>query len=177
MPAKCNGTGIIAIWDRNIEWSPGKGLDINHNHFGITKYQCADDPLWEPFGPLLPYMSKTAVISKLSYGDQMYPHVDRAWRPNAIYMPIVGCSDQCESGYYDFPISDSINRQVQVNRSNPQPLYRYAIDDNGYLTNVHLWHSVKNNGQQERISFGWNFSAKHNTFNMCKDVLANLDLI
>lgn len=177
MPEKYNGTATVAIWYPNGKWEPTKGKDINHNNYGFVVPECGKDPLWrEHFGPLLPFMGQDAVITKMPGNSVMDPHVDRAWRGQAIYFPIEGCTDACYSEYYDIPKTASLNRQSTTEF--PSPTHQYSIVDNGVLTNVHEWHGVRNTANQERIAFGWNFSPMRKwTYEQCRDKLIELGYV
>ena len=176
VPEEYTGQATIAIWYPNEKWETGKGKDINHNNYGFVVPECGDDPLWkEHFGPLLPYMGKDAVITRLPPKSTMHPHVDRAWRAQAIYFP-VETTPLCYSEYYDIPKGETLNRQSQT--EHPTPIYKYAIHENAYLTNVHEWHGVKNESDQVRIAFGWNFNpvAKW-PYEKCRDKMIELGYV
>lgn len=166
-----DGRGIIALWYPGATWETGKGQDINHKHIGIVSDECRYDRIWDNFNDLLPHMSRSATITKMPAGNVMYPHVDRQWRPEAIYFPISGCTDKCISEYYDLPKINTKNSQGVGYF--PPAAYTYAIVDSAILTNVHEWHGVKNTSNIERIAFGWNMSSKY-SFQECKSVLKDL---
>jgi hypothetical protein len=166
------GKAIVAIWEENGVWEPSKGKDRNHFNNGFVSVECRTDPLWNEFSDLLPYMSKSASITKMNPGGTMSPHVDRKWRPEALYFPIKGCSDLCISEYYDLPKIQTENNQVISDF--PTASFTYAICDNAYLTNVHEWHGVRNLSNNERIAVGWNFKNSSMDFKKCKEILIGL---
>ena len=59
------GKGFVFIWEDNLNWTMSKGLDVNHNNVGYSVHECSDDPLWSEFSDILPYMGKTAVLTKM----------------------------------------------------------------------------------------------------------------
>jgi len=176
MPEVYDGTATVALWWPNAKWEPTKGKDVNHKNYGVCVPECAKDPLWNNFESLLPFMAQDAVITRLPPGSTMHPHVDRSWRSQAIYIPIEGCSPECYSEYYELPKTDSPNRQSQ--KEHPQPIYKYAIHDNAYLTNVHEWHGVRNTSDKTRIAFGWNFHPNQKqSYVQCRDKMIELGYI
>lgn len=172
MPTSYSGTAIIAIWKPGAVWKMGQGPDLHHRNFGITNDFCVHDDLWHEFSNLLPFMSPIASITKMPANSVMFPHVDRAIRPHAIYFPIRGCSEQCVSEYYNLPKKQTENSQFI--HFFPPSDFSYSICDNAVLTNVHEWHSVRNNSSMERIAFGWNFKDTTMSFNDCKNILKDL---
>ena len=121
-------------------------------------------------------MGKDAVITKLPPNSTMHPHIDRSWRAQAIYFPVVGCSPECYSEYYDLPKIETPNRQSQS--TFPAPVYQYAIHDQAYLTNVHEWHGVRNTSNLTRVAFGWNFDPlKKWTYEQCRDKMIELGYV
>jgi hypothetical protein len=176
VPEDYNGLATVAVWFLNGKWETGKDKDINHNNYGFDVRECDSDPLWaEHFGPLLPFMGKDAVITRLPPNSTMNPHIDRAWRGQAIYFPIE-TTPLCFSEYYDLEKSDTINRQSQT--EHPEPIYQYVIHDNAYLTNVHEWHGVRNTADSVRIAFGWNFNVNLGlSYKQCRDKMIELGYI
>lgn len=175
MPNTYNGRGVVALWYDDATWETGKGFDFNHSNPGIVSKDCKNDPLWQEFADILPYMGKSATITKITPGSVMMPHVDRKWRPEAIYFPISGCSEECYSEYYDIPKNDTMNSQ-SVGYF-PQPIARYAVNEYAYLTNVHEWHGVKNLSNLDRTAFGWNFKNIRMTYKQCREILGDLGYI
>lgn len=176
MPVSYDGTAAVALWFKGAEWTPTQKADRNHKNYGFVVEEADKDPLWQVFGPLLPYMSKDSVITKMGPGQVMDPHVDRAWRAQAIYFPIEGCTDKCYSEYYDLPKESTENRQ-HLGKF-PPPVYQYSIVDNAVLTNVHEWHGVRNTADCERIAFGWNFNPKLNlSYAQCRDIMIKLGYV
>jgi hypothetical protein len=169
------GKAIVAIWEQNGVWNPSEGKDKNHFNNGFVSEECRLDPLWNEFSDLLPYMGQSASITKMNPGGTMLPHVDRKWRPEALYFPIEGCSNLCISEYYDLPKTQTENNQVVSNF--PTPIYSYAIEGNAFLTNVHEWHGVRNISNTERIAVGWNFKTFKWDFKHCKEILGDLGYI
>lgn len=169
-----SGTGVIALWGENASWEVSKGADINHKNSGIVSDRCRFDPLWDEFLDLLPHMTPVATITRLPPGQVMIPHVDRKWRPEAIYFPIDGCSEECVSEYYALPKIDTENNQ-HIDYF-PEPVFSYAINKSAVLTNVHEWHGVRNTSSKYRTAFGWNMKLKY-SFNKCKEVLTELGYI
>lgn len=167
-----NGKATIALWYDNAKWKISEGPDRNHRNPGIISEDCRYDPLWNEFSDLLPYMGQFASITKMPAKNVMFAHIDRAWRPNAIYFPISGCTDDCVSEYYDLPKTNTENSQVTIHF--PKPIYSYAIKNQAVLTNVHEWHGVRNTGKIERIAFGWNFKTHEYSFKECLNILKNL---
>jgi hypothetical protein len=166
------GKAIIAIWGKNETWVPSKGKDANHFNNGFVSKECRLDPLWNKFVNLLPYMSKSASITKMPPGGSMSPHVDRKWRPEAIYFPIEGCSELCVSEYYDLPKIETQNNQTVTEF--PTATHSYSIMGHAYLTNVHEWHGVRNLSNIERVAVGWNFKSPHINFKKCRQILIDL---
>ena len=175
MTGQYEGRAIVAIWEKNGIWEPSKGKDVNHFNKGFVSEECRLDPLWKQFSDLLPYMSKSASITKINPGQTMSPHVDRKWRPEAIYFPIDGCSELCVSEYYDLPKKQTDNNQAIS--SFPLPISTYSVYENAYLTNVHEWHGIKNLSSQERIAVGWNFKNCKWDYKHCKQILKRLGYI
>lgn len=169
-----NGRAFVFLWNENANWETGKGLDKNHSNPGYSASDCRDDPLWNEFADLLPYMNPSASVTKMPPGNVMRPHVDRKWRPHAIYFPISGCTDQCISEYYDLPISSTANSQSFNFSVWPPAALTYSVVDSPMLTNVHLWHGVKNNSIFERTAFGWNMANADWSFRECKEILIDL---
>lgn len=176
VPEEYKGLATVAIWYPNGKWETGKGKDVNHNNYGFVVPEAGLDPLWEEhFGPLLPYMGKDAVITRLPPNSTMHPHIDRAWRAQAIYFPVV-TTPLCYSEYYDLPKDAGPNRQSQV--EHPPAIYQYAIHDQAYLTNVHEWHGVRNTADTARIAFGWNFDPiRQWKYEQCRDKMIELGYI
>ena len=166
------GKAVVAIWQKDGVWETAKGKDINHNNSGFVSKECRLDPLWKEFKDLLPYMSRSASITKIGAGDVMIPHVDRKWRAQAIYFPIEGCSEKCVSEYYNLPKKDTEN--CQTNRIFPEAMYTYAVCEDAYLTNVHEWHGVRNLSDVERIAVGWNFKNPNMSYKDCYNILSEL---
>ena len=175
MPTRYEGRGIIALWYDGATWETGKGADANHKHVGIISKECKYDPLWQEFADILPYMGKSATITKINSGAVMNPHVDRKWRPEAIYFPISGCSNDCVSEYYDLPKTETNNSQAIG--FFPKPVASYSVYEHAYLTNVHEWHSVKNKSPHERVAFGWNFNSPDMSYKECYKILEKLGYI
>ncbi len=177
VPDLYNGTATVAIWYPNFRWEATKGKDVNHSNYGFVDEEIGNDPLWEEhFGPLLPYMAKDAVITRLPPNSVMHPHIDRKWRGQAIYFPVEGCSTECYSEYYDLPKTTTLNRQSQIEF--PPAIYQYAIHDQAYLTNVHEWHGVRNTANNVRVAFGWNFSPVMRwPYERCRDKMIELGYI
>lgn len=172
---KYRGTALIFIWEENRDWKKSEGLDIMHNNDGFSVHDCIGDPLWQEFSDLLPYMTTNAVVTKMPGRSIMLPHVDRIWRPEAIYFPIEGCTPGCLSQYYEHPKTESNIRQVAA--ADLKVLYEYAIYDAAWLTNVHEFHGVKNLTELERTAFGWNFKSPTMTFKECREILVDLGYI
>lgn len=171
------GKGFVFTWSEGVFWKSGTGYDVNHNNPGYSVHECDNDTLWDNFSDLLPYMSKTCVVTKMPPGGGMYPHVDRKWRPEAIYIPIMGCSEKCVSKIYDMPLPESDN-STHIKYYPENFLYQYSIVDQPYLTNTHVWHSVQNFSDAERITFGWNFTLdKYYSYPDCVEILRNLSYI
>ena len=169
------GTGFVAFWRKGEVYKTGTGVDAGHGNPGTSIEECDDDVLWQNFSNLLPYMAKSAIISKIPPGKGMVPHVDRKARPEVtIYFPIKGCTSECTSHYYDLPKIDT--ESAQVTYSNPTPLYTFAVTDNAVMENVREWHSVQNNSQIERVAFGWNMLPEY-SFTQAKAILTDLGYI
>lgn len=176
MPEKYDGQATVVLWFKGGKWITGEGYDKNHKNYGFTVEEARLDPLWQNFAPLLPYMGKDGVITKMDGNSVMSPHIDRADRPHAIYFPVQGCTPECYSEYYDLPKENTTNRQGR--KQFPPPLYQYSIHDNAYLTHVHEWHSVRNTAPHERIAFGWNFSIQQKkSYEECRDIMISLGYI
>ena len=178
MPEKYTGTATSALWFKGASWKTGVGYDRGHDNAGFVVEEAENDPLWQHFSDLLPFMEKAAVITKIPAGAIMYPHIDRGWRGEAIYFPISGCSDQCVSEYYDIPKLDKFGAR-QMHSALAPAVYTYAINTHAYLTATHEWHGVRNLSSQERIVVGWNFNREHGirTFKNCKNILTRLGYI
>lgn len=174
MPEAWEGKAVSVSWNKGDIWKKGQGLDRDHSNEGFVVEEANSDPLWQHFKDILPYMEKSAVITKIPPGEIMLPHCDRAWRPEAIYFPIKGCSDKCISEYYDLPKDPNV-KVSQVNKSDPPAAYTYAINTHAYLTATHEWHGVKNFSDITRVAFGWNFSSSdRRAFENCRRLLKKL---
>ena len=160
---------------KNGKWEPSKGKDKNHFNNGFVSEECRLDPLWNEFSDLLPYMSQSASITKMPAGDTMSPHVDRKWRPEALYFPIEGCSKLCISECYDLPKIETENNQAISDF--PPSIHSYAVEGNAFLTNVHEWHGVRNLSNVERIAVGWNFKSPDMDFKTCRQILIDLGYV
>jgi hypothetical protein len=169
------GTGLVFVWENGFGWKKSEGHDILHNNPGFSVHDCNDDVLWQEFSDLLPHMSRSAVITKMPGRSIMKPHVDRAWRPEAIYFPIEGCTEYCVSEYYDYPKTESKVRQTTKDKL--KATHSYSIKDSAWLTNVHEWHGVRNLSELERIAFGWNFKSIKMSYSQCKEILGDLRYI
>lgn len=158
------GVGWAAIWGENTIYPTNKDLifDPLMRIKGAIAREARLDPLWNAFSDLLPFMAQTGTITKLPAGKSMGAHIDRAQRPEAIYFPVDGCTDECISTYYD---------------KNSQPIATYAVVENAYLTNVHKLHGVQNNSDQTRIAFGWNFKSSDMSYEECYEILHKLGYI
>jgi hypothetical protein len=167
---KYQGRAFICIWAPGIVWEPGKDNDRDHNHLGYVVPECSTDALWNEFSDLLPYMAMSASLTKLPAGEILAPHVDRKLRPSGIYFPISGCTTQCISKVYDYPLPDSKN-SVTVHLTDYK--FSYSIADNAVLSNPHLWHGVENFSDVERVAFGWNFRPIY-SYNDSKKILKDL---
>lgn len=172
MTAPYRGFAVVAIWERGGKWETSKGLDSHHTSPGFFSETCRDDPLWQEFSDLLPYMAQSASITKINPGAVMIPHIDRWWRPEAIYFPIEGCTEDCISEYYDLPKLNNRINQSQVEF--PPAAHNYSVTDNAVLTNVHEWHGVRNNSNHERIAVGWNFKSRSMSYTKCRQILSDL---
>lgn len=172
---KYAGTALVFVWQENIDWKKSEGHDIMHNNVGFSVHDCVGDPLWQEFSDLLPHMMNSCVVTKMPGRSTMAPHVDRGWRPEAIYFPIEGCTPGCLSQYYEHPKTKSNLRQVST--ANLKVLYEYAIYDAAWLTNVHEYHGVKNLTELERTAFGWNFKSINMSFKECREILGDLGYI
>lgn len=171
------GKGFCFLWGNSPDWITSKGLDVGHNNTGYTINECDNDPLWQEFQDLLPYMDCSSVVTKMPPGGHMVPHVDRRWRSKAIYIPIEGCSEQCVSKIYDMPIDTDTQVRLYKTEFPKDSLYQYSIVDQPYLTNTHVWHSVQNFSDMERTTFGWNFKSAEYGFEQCKQILSDLGYI
>ena len=175
---KYKGTALVFIWEKNVGWKKSEGHDILHDNAGFSVHECDGDPLWQEFSDLLPYMGKSAVVTKMPGRSVMVPHVDRAWRPEAIYFPIDGCTTQCISEYYDIPKSKTRIRQVtNLEKEKLKVTHTYSIHDAAWLTNVHEWHGVRNLSDLERTAFGWNFRNISMTYKQCREIVGDLGYI
>lgn len=175
MPDVYNGTAFVAFWREGSVWETGKGLDARHNNAGIALPECRLDPLWQEFSDLLPFMSFSAIITKLPPGAEMIPHVDRKSRPECtIYIPVRGCTEECVSSFYDLPKRDT--QDSYADGTNPTPLFNFSVSGNAILETTREWHGVKNNSELERVAFGWNMLPEY-TFSQAKDILTNLGYI
>ena len=173
MPDFYQGKAIIANWRKDdVDWEMNKNMDKNHFNKGFVAEDCLEDPLWNEFADLLPYMSRSASITKLPAGKHMLPHVDRKWRSQALYFPIEGCSELCISEYYNLPKIKTENNMVFD--IFPDAQHTYSVYGNAYLTNVHEWHGVRNTSSVERIAVGWDFRTPEMSYQDCKDVLKKL---
>jgi hypothetical protein len=170
------GRATSVMFYKGAEWKLGEGHDRNHKVGGFVIPEAREDPLWGHFKDIMPYMEPVAVITKLPAGKTMHPHVDRKWRPEAIYFPIEGCSDKCISEYYDIPKADTENSQSKP--EHPTPIYSYCINTHAYLTNTHEWHGVRNESNMTRIAFGWNFKqTEMRSYAECRDIMIKLGYV
>lgn len=164
MPADYTGTGIVALWMDNAVYPKAEDLkfDPTTSVRGFISEVARFDPLWEEFTDLLPYMRQSATITRITPGSVMLPHIDRAWRPKAIYFPIKDCSVDCISFYYD---------------DNLQKIDSYSVYGNAYLTNVHKRHGIENKSNLIRVAFGWNFKDHNMSYDECYEILDQLGYI
>jgi hypothetical protein len=169
------GKAIVAIWEKDGKWTPTEGKDKNHSNNGFVAEECRLDPSWQEFADLLPYMSQSASITKITPGATMSPHVDRKWRPQAIYFPIEGCTELCISEYFNLPKFETQNNIVL--KYHPPATHSYSVYGNAYLTNVHEWHGVRNLSSVERIAVGWNFKSPKLSYDHCKEILRGLGYV
>lgn len=177
-----DGKGDFAFWSGGIAergFISGQGVDRDHSNPGFTCIEAQDDPLWkEHFSDLLPYMCSAAIITKIPPKYYMPAHIDRKWRPHAIYFPISG-TENCHSYYYAdadpeyFRTSNSI-----IGLGHPMRVIdTYRVHDNAILTNVRVMHSVENKGDVTRIAFGWNFAHYAMPFEKCYEILDKLGYV
>lgn len=158
-PQDYNGSSISVHWYKGFKYKSGENFDRGHSIRGFNIYEAALDKLWnENFSDILPYMNPNGNISIIPPGEIMYPHVDRLWRPCAIYFPIKGCSEECVSEFYHLPNRTTENSQT-IQDDTIEPIAWYSVNTHAYLQNVHAWHGVKNKSSITRIAFGWNTSS------------------
>jgi hypothetical protein len=160
MPNNYTGTGVAVFWREGAVFPrlEDKAFDPSGVVKGFVVEEAKNDPLWCAFSDILPFMGMAATITKIPPGMVMNPHIDRPWRPNAIYFPIDGCTKDCVSTYYD----------------DNKKLDSYSVNDNAILTNVHKKHGLVNNSNQTRIAFGWNFKSSDMGFDECYKLLNEL---
>lgn len=144
----------------SVFWTPGSN-DAGRNYtdtlnaHGYNVEETANDPLWNEFSDILPYMGKHGTITYLPPFSVMTPHIDRPGRPVPIYFPISGCLPNGVSDCYNLPKHKDPN--IYHSYIEPaMPVYSYSITDNAYMLNPHEWHGVRNYTRQTRIAFGWN---------------------
>jgi hypothetical protein len=125
------------------------------------KEEIQKDPLWKEFKSILPYMNKNGSITVMPPMTVMVPHIDRPYRPMAIYFPISGCTEDCFSDFYYLPKNKDPNVRNWTHQAVPS-LYSYNVIDNAYMMNTQEWHGVRNYSRQTRIAFGWNCQAGPN---------------
>jgi hypothetical protein len=135
----------------NHGWKPG---DTN---IGVNLQQdTGQDPLWQEFKDILPYMNSDATITVLPPMSVMTPHIDRPSRAHgAMYFPISGCTSNGFTDYYHLPKNQDSNVQ-HATLDSFAPLYTYTIVDNAFLMNTQEWHGARNMSGETRIAFGWN---------------------
>jgi hypothetical protein len=125
----------------------------------ITGYRfkddVANDPLWNEFKDILPYMNRNGSLTVMPPMSVMTPHTDRPYRPMAIYFPISGCTKDCYSDFYHLPKNKDPNIRNWTHQTVPA-LYSYNTVDNAYIMNTQEWHGVRNYSRQTRIALGWN---------------------
>jgi len=156
VPTEYNGSSVACSWKSGFTYKMGEGDDIFHAIAGVNVKEANKDPLWNNhFSDILDIMNLDGNVSIIPPGGIMLPHVDRAWRPCAIYFPIEGCSEECVSEFYHLPPRTSENSQTFPD-TDIEPIYSYAVNTHAYLQNVHQWHGVKNKSNRTRIAFGWN---------------------
>jgi len=119
------------------------------------KEDVANDPLWNEFKDILPYMNRNGSLTVMPPMSVMTPHVDRPYRPMAIYFPISGCTETCFSDFYHLPKNKDPNIRNWTHQIVPA-LYSYNVVDNAYIMNTQEWHGVRNYSRQTRIAMGWN---------------------
>ena len=163
MPVGYRGTGVAAFWEPGAVYPKPQDLrfDPTCGVRGFVAEEARLDPLWDSFHTLLPYMRMSATITRITPGSVMNPHIDRTWRPEAIYFPIEDCTPECVSSYYE----------------DGKEIGTYAVYENAYLTNVHKMHGVKNNSDKTRVAFGWNFKDPSFSFEDCQSILKGLGYI
>ena len=136
------------------------------------------DPLWQEFKDILPYMNQNGSLTVMPPMTVMVPHVDRPYRPNAIYFPISGCTDNCFSDCYHLPKYKDPNIRNWTHDAVPAA-YSYNVIDNAYIMNTQEWHGVRNYSRQTRIALGWNCQAgsEQKTFAEIRNIFTKLGYI
>lgn len=175
MPEVFDGRAVVITWKENASWVNGEGADKNCNNDAIISDACRTDPLWELFSDLLPFMSLTGAVTKMQPKKAMAIHLDRPWRAIPIYFPISGCTENCVTSYYDYPIDETRqgNRMLKYADA-PKPSFTTAIKDKAVLMHVQKWHGVLNRSKVERIALGWHFKSSDWKYEECRTILKNL---
>jgi hypothetical protein len=174
------GYAITVIWDPKTP--PGKFNDSfkpNESTMGYYLNDVHQDPLWQEFEDLLPYMGTNATITCMPPLTVMNPHIDRPNRAHAIYFPISGCTHECFSDCYHLPKHKDINVRNWAWTGSAIPAYSYNVVDNAYLMNTQEWHGVRNFSHQTRIAIGWNFlgGEQKRSYSDIYKILTNLGYI
>lgn len=171
----------------SVDWTTADPTALTYNDAfspndmikGYTfKEDIANDPLWKEFADILPYMNKNGSITAMPPMSVMVPHVDRPYRPMAIYFPIWGCTVDCFSDFYHLPKNKDPNVRNWTHQS-VTALYSYNVTDNAYMMNTQEWHGVRNYSRISRVSLGWNCLAgtDQKTFAEIRDIFKALGYI
>ena len=148
------GNGISLFWYKNSD-ANGKNYVDPYNSHGFNVTEAVNDPLWDAFSDILPYMGQTGTITYLPPFSVMTPHIDRTTRPTPIYFPISGCNPDCFSDWYHLPkYKDPSKYHSTIKPALPK--YTHAIVDKACLLKTSEWHGVRNHSRTTRITFGWN---------------------
>lgn len=148
----------------------------------ITGYKFKEavhaDSLWKEFKDILPYMNKNGSITVMPPMTVMVPHIDRPYRPMAIYFPISGCTKDCFSDFYHLPKNKDPNVRNWTHQAVPA-IYSYNVTDNAYMMNSQEWHGVRNYSRQTRVALGWNCLAGtgQKTFAELREIFTKLGYI
>jgi hypothetical protein len=144
---------------------------------GVMSQGMKDDPRWSSFSDLLPFMGSSAGITRMPPGSKMAIHIDRTWRPIAIYFPIFGNSSEVISRHYNATVvydKAPLGFPQFIPESSATEVSQHTDGEYAALTNNREFHDVRNNSSIERMAFGWNFKDASLTFDQCADILRNL---
>ena len=174
------GSGHVATWHNNGKKFGGV-VDLSIIEQDVLRWfevnEASDDPRWDLFSDLLPYMGKSAVITKMPGLSKMEPHIDRDRRAFPLYFPILNGHLTVSSFYKSkLPNVTSLDSTTSGFRD-LEKTDTFVLDGNAFLIDVRKIHGVENLGFQPRVAFGWNFKDRTWKYEDCIQILGDLGYI